>query len=342
MEADPNLLYGFIDLGFTIALIIVFYIKYGLKHKPTFKYDYLTELPDNMSPAEINAYLRHNNSGSAALISTILDLGMREFIQFETVVKKSGFLKKRRTIINIKVIKKNDINIKKYEQELLVFLDEVYRSGCDIKEYSYINKAQTYYFFKEWKALVKESIYNDYEDYFETSPYSIRAVLLTVSALNMLWLVMSCLRKEFILLTLIIPSISISIGSIAMLKRKSQRGSDIEHSWRAFRRFLKNFSKLERVEIPEISTWERYIVYAEALGVVKQALGQLPAVFPEVKEEYYGSWFNYYGFMYGEVNAIEAFSSLNTFLESLSKPWNLAFNTKDSLKRDEAIGEVSN
>lgn len=335
MNIESNIIYGLIDLCFTVTLIIVFYIKYGLRHKPTATYDYIIELPDNMSPAELNAYLRHSNPSPSAVTSTILDLSIRGFIQFETVLERPGLLKKGKTAINMKVIKKDDMSIKEYERELLYFLDEVYLSGYDIKEYSSMKSLLVHNFFNKWKKLVRKSVLEDYKDYFETGPWGVRIVLLTLSTLNVLWIAISSLKKEFTMIIPVVPAIIISLCGISILKRKSQKGIDNEYLWRAFRSFLKKFSKLERAEVPEISIWERYLVYAEALCISKQVLRQLPAAFPEIKEKYYISWFNYYGYMYGETNASESYTRLSSFIESLAKSWIAAFHAKGAGREGE-------
>lgn len=337
VKIGPNIIYGLSDLCFTVVLIIVFYIKYGLRHKPSQEYDYTTELPDDMSPAEINAYLRHNDPDSSAVTSTILDLSIRGFIQFETVLKRPGFFKRGKAVINMRVMKKEDISIKEYERELLCFLDEVYYSGYDIKEYSSMNGMRVHNFFSKWKQLVRESILENYKDYFETLPLRPKIILLTLSTLNVLWIAISSLKKEFTMITPLLSAVIISLCGLSILKRKSQSGIDNEYLWRAFRSFLKEFSKLDRGEIPEISAWECYLVYAEALNVSKQVLKQLPVVFPEIEEKYYISWFNYYGYMYGETSVIESYGGLGYFIETLTKAWIAAFHANGAGREGEGI-----
>lgn len=334
-KVDYNILYGSIDLILIVLLICIFFIKYGLKHKPSIRYEYFMEFPDDMYPAEVNAYLRHNGPENKALIATILDLSSRGFLKFETDIKKSHILKRQKITVAIKVIKKDDISIKKYERDLLAFIEKCNESCSDVKQYINTNKEYTHYFMREWKRHVRESVHENFPHYFEDPPWGVNTVLLTLSTLNVLWAAISCIKKEFITLAFIFPVIIISLLSFKILKRKSQKGIDSEYCWKIFKKSLKEFSQLDSTEIPEISKWERYLIYAEALGMTKHVLKQLPVVYPEVKEAYYGSWFNYYGFMYGEADIIQAFSCLNAFIESLSKSWNLPTGISESLKIDQ-------
>lgn len=324
---DKNLLlYGSADIIGTLILIIVFFVRYGLRHKTEVNYDYLGELPSDMHPAEVNAYLKHSVPDSDAFTASILNLSRRGHIQFETILGKAGILKKGKTIINIKIINKEEEDLKAYEKGLLEFMKEVYASGNDLKEYCLQNSLQAYEFFYKWKEQVKESVNENYEYYYEIAPWGVKAALISISALNMLWAAISCINRQFQVFEFAIPVIVISICSIGMLKRKSQKGVNEEQSWKAFKRFLKNFSKLDRHDLPEISKWEEYLVYASALGAANQVLKQLTDVYPEVKQEYYGSWFNYFGYMYGESNTIESMSTLKTFIKALSEMVDDAFN----------------
>ena len=51
--------------------------------------------------------------------------------------------------------------------------------------------------------------------------------------------------------------------------------------WQAFKNFLRDFSRLDKAEIPSIVIWEHYLVYAVSLGVAKEVIKQLPLVFTD-------------------------------------------------------------
>ena len=78
----------------------------------------------------------------------------------------------------------------------------------------------------------------------------------------------------------------------AFLRRRSPMGSTHLAMWKAFRRFLLDFSSLDRAEIPSLIIWEHYLVYATVLGVAKQVISQLKVVYPEITQPgsgmYYG------------------------------------------------------
>ena len=58
----------------------------------------------------------------------------------------------------------------------------------------------------------------------------------------------------------------------------------IEHieKWKGFKRFLKDFSKLDEKDYGSIVIWEHYLVYAIGLGVADKVLEQLKDIYPEI------------------------------------------------------------
>lgn len=327
MNEKLLIIFGGINLAAAIILVIVLFIKYGMEHRPSARYKYFGELPDHMLPAEVNTYLRHNNPNSAAVTATILDLSRRGYIEFEIIIKKEGFFKRGKAIVNIKALEKEYDGLRDYEKILLNLLDDIYSSCINFKEYYSKNPSSMYDFLDKWKTLVKQSIEENYYNYFETAPWGARAALLTLSMLNVLWSVLSCLKKELIILIFTVPAVFILLFGTKILKRKSQKGADSMYRWKAFKKYLRNFLSLDSDEIPEISIWQKYLVYAVSLGEEKQVLKQLTRAYPEVKKQYYGSWFNYFGFMYGEANTIESLPMLESLLETLSQAWAEAFTT---------------
>ncbi len=62
-------------------------------------------------------------------------------------------------------------------------------------------------------------------------------------------------------------------------------GADQLARWRAFRRFLLHFSKIDQSTVPSLAVWEHYLVYAVILGVAKQVIDQLAILFPRLDQD---------------------------------------------------------
>jgi len=63
----------------------------------------------------------------------------------------------------------------------------------------------------------------------------------------------------------------------------TQPGVDESEKWKAFKKFLTDFSTMDRKEIPEIVIWEKYLVYATAFGMTKEVINKLKMIYPEIE-----------------------------------------------------------
>lgn len=76
----------------------------------------------------------------------------------------------------------------------------------------------------------------------------------------------------------------------------TQQGIDEQEKWKAFKKFMEDFSLLNEKEIPDIAVWEQYLVYATAFGIAEKVLKQLKVVYPEYMDS--NEFANRYATMY--------------------------------------------
>ena len=50
------------------------------------------------------------------------------------------------------------------------------------------------------------------------------------------------------------------------VKKRTEKGALEFAKWSAFKRFLKDFGRMDEKELPEVVLWEKYLVYAVVLG----------------------------------------------------------------------------
>ena len=62
----------------------------------------------------------------------------------------------------------------------------------------------------------------------------------------------------------------------------SQKGVDEKEQWKAFKKYMEEFSLLKDKEIPALILWEKYLVFATAFGISEKVLKQLKVVYPEI------------------------------------------------------------
>ena len=122
----------------------------------------------------------------------------------------------------------------------------------------------------------------DLEAYSDYSKYSNAKIGYIVLIIVLCWFVFA-----------VIPIIAIVISAInAILCWKiqkklsifTQKGIDKQTEWKGLKVFMEEFSMLDKREVPELVIWEKYLVYATAMGVADKVIKQLKIVYPNFEE----------------------------------------------------------
>ena len=77
---------------------------------------------------------------------------------------------------------------------------------------------------------------------------------------------------------------------MSIAKRKmnvfTQEGINEKEQWNASKKFMEDFSMLDKKELPEIALWEHFLVYATAFGIADKVLKQLKIVYPDIEQNF--------------------------------------------------------
>ena len=65
----------------------------------------------------------------------------------------------------------------------------------------------------------------------------------------------------------------------------TQKGINEQEQWKAFKKYMEDFSYLDEKEVPELVLWEKYLVYATAFGIADKVLKQLKVKYPELNNQ---------------------------------------------------------
>ena len=65
----------------------------------------------------------------------------------------------------------------------------------------------------------------------------------------------------------------------------TQKGINEQEQWKAFKKYMEDFSYLNEKEVPELVLWEKYLVYATAFGIANKVLKQLKVKYPELNNQ---------------------------------------------------------
>ena len=88
----------------------------------------------------------------------------------------------------------------------------------------------------------------------------------------------------------IIVSVLIAFGTL-LLRSRTAGGAQRASEWRAFERKLRDFSQMEEAPAGHLILWERYLVYAVALGVSQRLAHGLMMRVPEEQRSSFAPWY---------------------------------------------------
>lgn len=274
---------------FWFVLIFFIYFKYDKELKHNFEGKYYRELPGEYTPAEMSVLMSMGSVQTRDITATLMDLVRKEQLLLTTnKYMKNGIFRDKEVTDYIVSInpKAPTVNLKDHE----AFLIDWFISGLGdghslvLDEISDLTKTtsgarQFKKDYDKWCGLAKaEAEKNDFFD--KTCKAGIWiGILASLAYLGLGIMILSVFRAGFGAV-LIIQFLILLIFS-ARLSRRTAYGNEQHAMWEAFRNFLKDFSRLDKAEMPAIVIWEHYLVYAISLGVAKEVIRQLPLVFTD-------------------------------------------------------------
>jgi len=268
-------------------IISYIYKKYDEEFKQDFKGKYYRELPGDYTPAEMSVLMSSGRVNTRDIMATLMDLARKKQVVISTnkIDKKTTFGSKEKIqyIITLKE-KIPTVTLKPHERFIISwFIIKIGDGNCvsldEIKAYVK-NDSKALKFkadYDKWyKLVLEESAKNNF--FYKTSKKAIVLVMIIGFVYFLVGLVVSIFMSTPIAIACIIQGVILIIFS-ATIKRKTKYGNEQYAMWKAFKNFLKDFSRLDKAEIPSIILWEHYLVYATSLGVAKEVIKQLPIVF---------------------------------------------------------------
>ena len=274
----------YVGLAFFLGLFLLFfyvYYNYGREAAVDYFGSIQSDIPTPDSPAVVKAVLSiPYTAGIDAFIATMFDLAKRKCLEIEGNEKK----------VIIKIVKEAQ-DLKDYEKTVLLFLKRyslnnvVEYDSLNTKLKSLTNSTDFVSRLEIFNKQLNESF--DEKDYFINEgnkvflKYSL-ILLLAFSAIN--FLVYPYFISPFVsfdlastnLLTAYIFSIVsfvvLNVINKRVLGKWTAKGRVFEAKWLAFKKYLNDYSLLSKHAPQSLIIWERFLVYAVALGVASNVL----------------------------------------------------------------------
>jgi len=332
-----SILFGVL-LPLWLVLMIYIYLKYDREFRHSFFGKYYRELPGEYTPAEMSVLMSMGRVYPRDIMATLMDLVRKRYLLLEEVnVDKKSLFGVRK--VSDYMISLNDekplIGLKSHESFIVNwFINEIGNGHDvlldDIKDYS--KKGKTALDFKGSYDLWSEKAEMEAKknNFFDNSAKKgqIIGIISAIFFMAAGIVLPAVLYKTYGIILFFLGTIMLIFS--ARIKRRSTYGNEQYVMWKAFRKFLKDFSRLKEAEVPSIILWEHYLVYAISLGVAKEVIRQLPLVFRESDLSNPHLTF-LYGMSYGHFTNFErSFNNTIRTVENAVATANAIANSKNS------------
>ena len=274
------------------------------KYIPTTEYEYFRELPyKDATPAEA-LFIKSecsNTSFTSSFAANILDLCLEKYISLEVIEEKSILSD---GVIKITLLNKPKDNLKLDEKLTLNFLEDVSIDGKDlttkdITRYLRKRPSKITSLDKDLNTIITnvEKNAGKFDDKkkkekekFQNQKMFNYITLILLLSLGLPLITFSNYASSKIVLMCICTAIALIVNAIlsSIITKRinvlTQKGVDEKNKWKAFEKFMEDFSMLDQKDIPDVVLWEKYLVFATAFGISEKVLKQLKVVYPQIDD----------------------------------------------------------
>ncbi len=288
-------------------------LKENPKIKPEMELDYYRELPDKTAtPLEANFILKKGTFDLSETISaTILNLTLKGYIKVEQVEKT----------INIEILNKDASKLQGDEIYVLELLKNAQRNKKskskteneetkqiltmkDVEKYTKQKPEKLIKMQKGFEEIAKNTSQNKgkYDKKIakksETYISKVIGYIFLLIAVIMAVIIGIATTGEFVpnmikyaliagsftIIVLVINMILIS-KLINRFNGFTSKGINEQEQWKAFKKYMEDFSLLDEKEVPQLVIWEKYLVFATAFGIADKVIKQLKVKYPELNNQ---------------------------------------------------------
>ena len=272
---------------------LIIYLMYGREPKIQYNANYEVELPTDDPPAVVNAIYdglskEVGEPDINGFKATIMDLIDRNYLILTNKTSNGDYCSPGSLFLEINPEYDTDA-LWKFEEEILHFLREYEQDGIismDLVSESlhYYNSARFFkYTYNNWQKEVEKAVMEgNFKDTFHSKGdeyLKIFGLLGMVLALSAFFYALDPTRNAYsVLISSIILGVMALISIILPQKVAGQwttYGREYYARWHNFKKYIEDYSLIKEYSPESVKVWNRYLVYATALGVaegVKRAM----------------------------------------------------------------------
>ena len=251
--------------------------------------EYVRDLPDD-PPAVVDALMQWGSVRANAFSATVLDLAQRGYLRIVETREERTFLPDR--------LEYQFTRSEKTEEELLPFertaLAQLFAAGA------VVTQAEVVQFAREHQSDATER-WNRFRRDVETDLRSRKYLhggraapfVLNLGIVGLLGLVgVAALSvRAWIPGVLAVTWAVVALALTPLLRQRTVAGQRRFHEWLGVRRYLHDFSQLADAPVGHLVLWERYLVYAVALGVSEELAAGLALRLPAEQSAQLAPWY---------------------------------------------------
>ena len=315
MSADAQIYFSWALLIIIVVMPIFIYLYYLRKPKIGYNALYERDLPTDDPPAIVNAVCAGDPEVMGVpdldgFRATILDLIDRNYLFLKNeCVGEISHPKCLQLEINqdknLSILWKFELQVleflKKYEYNGIISMDIISESmnhmnngecsQCTYEEWRDKFESNIYAYI-DWKNEVKRTLRegDNFKDAFydKNDKYlKIFGVLGTIIALGLIFyslpFKLSSATSIFLPLILLLESIMVFFIPERFTVQCTPYGLEYYEKWMNFKKYIEDYSLMEEYPPESVKIWDKYIVYATALGAAKGAKKGMELLLPENK-----------------------------------------------------------
>lgn len=304
--AFKNMIYSLTGIMLIIANFtpLLIYLKYGREPEIDYKAEYEREIPYNDPPALVNAiypskiFKGVGEPDMDGFKATIMDLIDRNYLKVETKEKKV-FLKINKDLKGLEDFEMDVIRfLRRFRKNNLIPLDEIPKKLSEKNTAIYFQGL-----YENWKNHLKKKFITDkIEEIFinKGAKYmKIYGIIGIILAIIVAYFTMGDPLGKLPFSTAVLLA---TTSIIAILLPEdipghwTPQGREYIEKWNNFKKYLKDFSQIKEYPPESVKIWNKYLVYATALGIAENVIKAMKLQLPEQELEENDVYiFHYYG-----------------------------------------------
>jgi len=277
----------------TLAGVVAFLLlwrRFGKEPTPAEEIgEYFRDLPDD-PPAVVNGLMHWGTIGPVGFSATILDLAQRGFLTVREV-REDRMLLADKVDYELTRTDKDRGELMGFERSAL---DQVFADGSPVLQSAIGKNARAHQTeslgrWKDFKADAGTSLrMRRYINGHRSKPFLLNilaAIIVGVAGFAAISL------RLWVIGGIALAWAAVQLALTPLLRQRSPEGQVRFLQWRGVRNYLRDFSRLADAPVGHLVLWERYLVYATALGVSDELAQGLAVHLPPEERSTFAPWY---------------------------------------------------